>query len=684
MCIHNTIVFFYLIAVLWNIQSLHLLAQSKELSLPKLIASVNSSSNDFAPFVAQDGTLIFCSDRSSSGVARLYSSQQMSFSSFSAPILLHESINAPRENVSFLTFDKSTNTAYFSGFRQLLKQAVLNIYQTKKLGSDWSSTWSPIQLVEALQSDFFTSHPTISPSGKTMVFASNRDGGFGGVDLWTTAKTASGIWETPVNLGNVLNSDADEITPFLASDDTLYFSSNGFGGKGGYEIFMTTRIGGIWRAPIPLVELNSEFDDSDLCRSSDGNVFYFASNRAGGLGGYDLYESRFASNAQNIPAVEYSVVPGNLSLTVEEFQSTESVPLLGYVFFGENSATIPSSMHAINSSEASTFRLDSLEATNESVYANMLNIIGMRLREFPKATLTITGCANEKSSQENSSLGRKRAQAVAEYLSSVWKIDSKRLIIQERGLPEKPSNNTIAEGAEENRRAELRSNDARILSIARLARTTTEISPPVLDMYVDARPRNLVKEWQIRINTVPEGRDIFAAKEFSAPPKALRIPLDKLAGVETLEKISYELKGLDSLGRLESIRGTVPIQHITLRKKKELHLRDKEFVRLSLVLFDFNESRLTDEHKKTLEEIASEISPDAVVTITGLTDAIGSEAYNKQLANSRAKEVLDFLRLRVPTTAVLKTENGGETDNDKNATAAGRFYSRTVRINIQR
>jgi Tol biopolymer transport system component len=82
--------------------------------------------------------------------------------------------------------------------------------------------------------------PSISPDGKTLYFVSNRPGGLGKFDIWKSELQPDGSWGNPINLGDVINTDESEQSPFIHIDNqTLYFSSSGHIGMGGQDIFVS-------------------------------------------------------------------------------------------------------------------------------------------------------------------------------------------------------------------------------------------------------------------------------------------------------------------------------------------------------------------------------------------------------------------------------------------------------------
>lgn len=162
-----------------------------------------------------------------------------------------------------------------------------------------------------------------------ILFASNRPGGYGGLDIYKTAYR-NGRWTTPENLGADINTPYDETAPFLCRDTkTLYFSANNSERSiGGLDVFKTTYVPEIqrWTEPKNLgLPINSAADDEHFRLSRDGFTGFFASNRKDGLGQRDLYIAYFndylteqdpPTAAQ--PIVSENPVPDNLEAEVEK------------------------------------------------------------------------------------------------------------------------------------------------------------------------------------------------------------------------------------------------------------------------------------------------------------------------------------------------------------------------------
>ena len=140
--------------------------------------------------------------------------------------------------------------------------------------------------------DTWESQPSITSDGNILYFVSDRDGGFGGYDLYCTCKDSTGKWETPKNMGSQINTAGNEKSPFIHTDShTLYFSSDGHLGLGGYDIFFTKlNEDGSWSEPKNIgYPINSFDDDLGFFVSTNGQRGYYASNKFEGFGGWDLY-----------------------------------------------------------------------------------------------------------------------------------------------------------------------------------------------------------------------------------------------------------------------------------------------------------------------------------------------------------------------------------------------------------
>jgi outer membrane protein OmpA-like peptidoglycan-associated protein len=167
-----------------------------------------------------------------------------------------------------------------------------DIYYCELLNDEWSE---PTPLPGIINSSYEENSITISKDEKTIYFSSNRPGGYGGLDIYRATKDSKGEWSGVKNLGPKINTEFDDSGPFIDYDQkTLYFSSKGRKGMGGYDIFKSIfnegTGAGEWSEPENVgYPINTPDDDVFYVRSKDGKRAYYASVREDGLGYTDIY-----------------------------------------------------------------------------------------------------------------------------------------------------------------------------------------------------------------------------------------------------------------------------------------------------------------------------------------------------------------------------------------------------------
>lgn len=139
--------------------------------------------------------------------------------------------------------------------------------------------------------EFSIGHPTISQDGKTLYFVSDMPGGFGGADIYKCDILENNTFGKPINLGQTINTEGQEMFPFFSKENVLFFSSDGHVGLGGLDVFICyptkeNHYSKILNAGKPI---NSERDDFSFLMDSTSAKGYFSSNRNGGTGDDDIY-----------------------------------------------------------------------------------------------------------------------------------------------------------------------------------------------------------------------------------------------------------------------------------------------------------------------------------------------------------------------------------------------------------
>ncbi|HEX2937181.1 MAG TPA: hypothetical protein VHO72_17630 [Bacteroidales bacterium] len=172
----------------------------------------------------------------------------------------------------------------------------LYVYRTNEYKGDIFVThfengkWTKLKKLNgAINTRYWESHASISKDGKKLYFTSNREGGYGGLDIYVSNRIAGDEWGPAQNLGPVINSEYNEDTPFITPDDrTLYFSSFGHQTMGGYDVFYSMNYGS-WSKPVNMgYPINSTDDDIFFYPLRGGEIAYFARFIPEGAGKYDL------------------------------------------------------------------------------------------------------------------------------------------------------------------------------------------------------------------------------------------------------------------------------------------------------------------------------------------------------------------------------------------------------------
>lgn len=171
-----------------------------------------------------------------------------------------------------------------------------DVYETVKDNNTWLA---PTKFGSHINSPFeIEPSACYSPDNNTIIFSSNRYGGFGGFDLYITKKDDAGNWGEAVNMGPIINTPYNEDAPFISAlGDKLYFSSQGHKNMGGYDVFVVDLAAdGKFKEPQNLgFPINSVNDDIFFVMSADQSHAYFSTEREDGLGMQDIYKVSFGN-----------------------------------------------------------------------------------------------------------------------------------------------------------------------------------------------------------------------------------------------------------------------------------------------------------------------------------------------------------------------------------------------------
>lgn len=366
--------------------------------------------------------------------------------------------------------------------------------------------WSaPMNLGPKVNSEGWDSAPTLSPDKRDLYFASKRNDGYGGIDIYVSHYLPNGQWSEAENLGPEVNTAGDESCPFMHADNqTLYFTSNGHLGYGGDDLFMIKKgPKGSWGKAVNLgYPINTVENEGSLIIAADGKTAYYASDRSDSKGGLDIYTFELRNDIR--PARTLWVkgkvydkktskgLPSAVELTdlatqevLSKVQTDETGNYLvtlpvgkdyafnvnrkGYLFYSEN---FPLSQKAPDSTYHIDIPLQPLETNATIVLKNIffdtkqynlkpestseLDNLFVLMRDNPTIRIQISGHTdNVGKPEDNLVLSDNRAQAVVRYLVGKG-INQARLSAKGFGATQPVADNNTEEGRAQNRRTEMK------------------------------------------------------------------------------------------------------------------------------------------------------------------------------------------------------------------------------------
>ena len=378
-----------------------------------------------------------------------------------------------------------------------------DLYFSEKLGNIWSE---PQNMGEPINTTYKETQPSLSSDGRTLYFISDRSGGYGKHDIWTSHKDINDKWTKPVNLGELINSGGFESSPFIHHDNnTLYFSSNYHMGMGGFDLFYSRRNSkGEWGKPVNIgYPINTHRDEIGLIITAKGDNAYYSSNIESETGKdiyqFELYkEARPAEvsymkgkvyNGRTRKALKasfelYDLADGRLiTKSFSDYRNGEfliciptnrnymlNVSKEGYLFYSENFSlegvyhldepfykNIPLKDILAGKSIVLRnvfFEIDDFELKPESIHE--LDMVVKLLMENPGLKVEISGHTDNQGSEEhNNQLSENRAQSVVNYLVSQG-VESERLLAKGYGFSKPIESNDTPTGRANNRRTELK------------------------------------------------------------------------------------------------------------------------------------------------------------------------------------------------------------------------------------
>jgi outer membrane protein OmpA-like peptidoglycan-associated protein len=357
-------------------------------------------------------------------------------------------------------------------------------------------------------------------------------------------------------------------------------------------------------------------------------------------------------------------------------RTRSSMQMLPYIFFDNSSSEIPSRYTRQGSTGFSEMQLagkDEMEVNHAA-----MDIWGSRMKQNPAITIKVTGCnANSGKERNNIELSRARAMAVRDYLVNTWGIDPKRIVVDQRNLPELPTNPVTKAGMEENRRVEITSSDPRINDPVKIENKKTEsVGETRVRFETNLKnPDNVnIASWKITMdqNGIPVGT---VEGGNGAPPKVYSAVIPDAAKYAD-QPVHCQIEITDANGKK-----TVAECMTRVVKKTVEHANLEKYAMLS---FDFDKSEVNERAQKMINLIGESITMDANgLNVNGFCDNTGADDYNQALSEARAAAAVDALRAATHLPANTNVNGHGKRDPKfVNELPEGRMLNRRVEVEI--
>ena len=267
--------------------------------------SINTPNNEYFPYASNDQKLLFYTSSIPDRISKTAYNENLYFSHKEENWQKGEVVGAQittTQNEGMSTFTRDGVTMIYTACQQ--EGILADGCDLRKAIMSGDSIMSIEQLDGWVNSESWESQAALSCDGNQLYFASNRKGGLGLTDIWTSQRLPNGTWSEPKNLGKNINTNGYEEAPFITNDGkTLFFSSTGHLGMGEQDIFMSHwNEKGYWEAAINLgPPINTAARELGFFLTSDNQTGYFASDKKEGFGGMDIYKFQIPNQFEVLP-----------------------------------------------------------------------------------------------------------------------------------------------------------------------------------------------------------------------------------------------------------------------------------------------------------------------------------------------------------------------------------------------
>ena len=394
-----------------------IIEQPAQYAIEPLTDAINSEWPDYAPVLNKnENVMIFTSRRQEGNTSPDVDKDNFYFED----VFISRKKNGqwqPAQNIGppINTKYHDSNIALSADGNRLYLYKDLNkgdVYYSDFNGAEWSE---PKFLTNKINSSIYSENSVSETStDEVLLYTSDRPGGVGGIDIYMCIKDKKGRWYKSKSLGPVINTKYDEDSPFLAYDGkTLYFSSSGHKGYGGYDIFKSVydSARGEWSEPENLgYPVNTPDDEIYYHASADQRTGYYASVREGGIGFTDIFKTKFYGET----GVKVGdLIAANRQRKLDEQKKTEEQkPLTGK---NGNPPLEEHELRLIDHAHRIYFNADQSSIKDEHM-AELDSVIQL-LDKYEELSIKIAGFASKDGNPRyNLDLSNKRALIVLNYL----------------------------------------------------------------------------------------------------------------------------------------------------------------------------------------------------------------------------------------------------------------------------
>jgi outer membrane protein OmpA-like peptidoglycan-associated protein len=620
------------------------------------VKELNSEFDDFCPAYQGKGKLVFTSSRDKSVVAPRTDARtgnpftELFVATVNEKGELQYSYGKPEK------FAKKLNHKYHDGpacFSADGKQIYLtrssqegkgadDIIRPKIYKADGSDqSWAnPIPL-PFNDNDYSVAHPSLSPDGKSLYFASNMPGGFGGYDLYVSY-LVNDRWEPPLNLGPSVNTEGNEVFPFIHADSSLYFASDGLAGMGGLDIYRVEQLYGYWQTPTNLgYPVNSNADDFGMILNERKTHGYFSSSREGGSGGDDIYS--FKKLSFSVEVIVFDQVTQTILPNADVFCSC--APLRSYKTDDEGKAKfdIPMDKACDFAAEINGYKPNSIRKNPEGMQAGDLLVVQIPLKQ--EIIYDLSGKITD---------GYTNQALEGALVRLISNCDNK--IKEDQTLSDRDGRYEFKDLSEncDYRIVVSKSNYTQGLVTFSTHQQEPGKTSIEQNLVINCTGQDCPGKEKNPDNIGGNGSDTYDPKDFSQKNAkeldTIRMPngdikiINRKTGVQKIIKADQSIVILNSKGDTLQV---IP----AIGKPELVH-----------IFYDYDDAAIREDAQPGLDLLVNfmEQYPEAKVLISSHTDARGPGDYNNRLSNRRAESAVAYLIQKGVAKNRLKAKGMGE------------------------